>query len=81
VAPIGVADPSVVLLTAGAHNSAYFEHAFLAQQMGIELVEGQDLFGRDYLNAAPVRGVRQGGGGESMEAAVMVAESAQQQQQ
>jgi uncharacterized circularly permuted ATP-grasp superfamily protein len=47
VAPIGVADPTVVLLTAGAHNSAYFEHAFLAQQMGIELVEGQDLFVRD----------------------------------
>ena len=37
----------MVLLTAGAHNSAYFEHAFLAQQMGIELVEGQDLFVRD----------------------------------
>jgi uncharacterized circularly permuted ATP-grasp superfamily protein len=34
-------------LTAGSHNSAYFEHAFLAQQMGIELVEGQDLFVRD----------------------------------
>jgi uncharacterized circularly permuted ATP-grasp superfamily protein len=33
-----------VLLTPGAYNSAYFEHAFLAQQMGIELVEGQDLF-------------------------------------
>jgi uncharacterized circularly permuted ATP-grasp superfamily protein len=47
VAPIGVADPTVVLLTAGAHNSAYFEHAFLAQQMGIELVEGQDLFVRN----------------------------------
>jgi uncharacterized circularly permuted ATP-grasp superfamily protein len=36
-----------VLLTPGANNSAYFEHAFLAQQMGIELVEGQDLFVRD----------------------------------
>ena len=47
VAPTGVADPTVVLLTAGAHNSAYFEHAFLAQQMGIELVEGHDLFVRD----------------------------------
>jgi uncharacterized circularly permuted ATP-grasp superfamily protein len=47
VAPVGVADPTVALLTAGAHNSAYFEHAFLAQQMGIELVEGQDLFVRD----------------------------------
>src|SRR5471032_3146263 len=44
VAPTGVADPIVVLLTAGAHNSAYFEHAFLAQQMGVELVEGKDLF-------------------------------------
>jgi uncharacterized circularly permuted ATP-grasp superfamily protein len=44
VAPSGVNDPTVVLLTPGAYNSAYFEHAFLAQQMGIELVEGQDLF-------------------------------------
>jgi uncharacterized circularly permuted ATP-grasp superfamily protein len=44
VAPQGVADPTVVLLTPGMYNSAYFEHAFLAQQMGIELVEGQDLF-------------------------------------
>jgi uncharacterized circularly permuted ATP-grasp superfamily protein len=32
-----------VVLTPGAHNSAYFEHAFLARQMGIELVEGRDL--------------------------------------
>jgi uncharacterized circularly permuted ATP-grasp superfamily protein len=47
VAPIGVAQPVVVVLTPGAHNSAYFEHAFLAQQMGVELVEGQDLFVRD----------------------------------
>ncbi len=47
VAPVGVTDPTVVLLTAGAHNSAYFEHAFLAQQMGVELVEGLDLFVRD----------------------------------
>jgi len=47
VAPSGVTDPTVVLLTPGAYNSAYFEHAFLAQQMGIELVEGQDLFVRD----------------------------------
>jgi uncharacterized circularly permuted ATP-grasp superfamily protein len=47
VAPVGAADPTVVLLTPGAHNSAYFEHAFLAQQMGVELVEGQDLFVRD----------------------------------
>lgn len=37
-------DPTVVLLTPGRFNSAYFEHAFLARQMGIELVEGADLF-------------------------------------
>jgi uncharacterized circularly permuted ATP-grasp superfamily protein len=46
-APEGVADPTVVLLTPGSYNSAYFEHTFLAQQMGIELVEGQDLLVRD----------------------------------
>ncbi|TVP58127.1 MAG: circularly permuted type 2 ATP-grasp protein [Halomonadaceae bacterium] len=40
-------DPEVVLLTPGRFNSAYFEHAFLARQMGIELVEGADLFVRD----------------------------------
>ncbi|MBS1703186.1 MAG: circularly permuted type 2 ATP-grasp protein [Armatimonadetes bacterium] len=40
-------DPNVVLLTPGVFNSAYFEHAFLAQQMGIELVEGRDLFTDD----------------------------------
>jgi uncharacterized circularly permuted ATP-grasp superfamily protein len=49
VAPGGILDPAVVLLTPGSSNSAYFEHAFLAQQMGIELVEGQDLFVRDGL--------------------------------
>jgi uncharacterized circularly permuted ATP-grasp superfamily protein len=38
-----VDNPTIVLLTPGHYNSAYFEHAFLAQQMGIELVEGQDL--------------------------------------
>jgi uncharacterized circularly permuted ATP-grasp superfamily protein len=44
VAPRHVDNPVIVLLTPGHYNSAYFEHAFLAQQMGIELVEGQDLF-------------------------------------
>ncbi len=44
VAPQGVDDPTVVVMTPGMYNSAYFEHAFLAQQMGVELVEGQDLF-------------------------------------
>jgi uncharacterized circularly permuted ATP-grasp superfamily protein len=47
VAPRGVDDPTVVLLTPGAANSAYFEHAFLAQQMGVELVEGKDMFVHD----------------------------------
>ena len=44
VAPEGVDDPTVVVMTPGMYNSAYFEHAFLAQQMGVELVEGKDLF-------------------------------------
>jgi len=44
VAPAAVNDPTVVVLTPGMYNSAYFEHAFLAQQMGVELVEGQDMF-------------------------------------
>jgi len=44
VAPLGVSDPVVVVMTPGMYNSAYFEHAFLAQQMGVELVEGKDLF-------------------------------------
>jgi uncharacterized circularly permuted ATP-grasp superfamily protein len=43
LAPEYVADPTVVLLTPGIYNSAYFEHSFLAQQLGIELVEGRDL--------------------------------------
>jgi len=47
IAPPGVADPTIVLLTPGAHNSAYFEHTYLARQMGIEIVEGRDLVVRD----------------------------------
>jgi uncharacterized circularly permuted ATP-grasp superfamily protein len=43
-APPGVADPFVVVLTPGVHNAAYFEHTLLARLMGIELVEGRDLF-------------------------------------
>ena len=42
-APAGVADPCVVVLTPGVYNSAYFEHAWLARAMGVELVEGRDL--------------------------------------
>ena len=40
-------DPTIVVLTPGVHNSAYFEHTFLARQMGVELVEGRDLFVHD----------------------------------
>ncbi len=47
VAPRDAENPVIVLLTPGHFNSAYFEHAFLAQQMGIELVEGSDLFVQD----------------------------------
>jgi uncharacterized circularly permuted ATP-grasp superfamily protein len=46
-APHGVREPVVVVLTPGQYNSAYFEHAFLAQQMGVELVESADLFVKD----------------------------------
>jgi uncharacterized circularly permuted ATP-grasp superfamily protein len=43
VAPAGVSSPRVAVLTPGVHNSAYFEHSYLARQMGVELVEGRDL--------------------------------------
>jgi uncharacterized circularly permuted ATP-grasp superfamily protein len=46
-AAANVADPNVVVLTPGVYNSAYFEHSLLARQMGVELVEGRDLFCRD----------------------------------
>jgi uncharacterized circularly permuted ATP-grasp superfamily protein len=46
-APAHSQDPRVVLLTPGRFNSAYFEHVFLAEEMGIELVEGRDLFVQD----------------------------------
>ncbi|CAM3701333.1 circularly permuted type 2 ATP-grasp protein [Cohnella lubricantis] len=48
LAPGGKSDPVIALLTPGSFNSAYFEHAFLAQQMGLELVEGRDLVCRDH---------------------------------
>ncbi|TVR40584.1 MAG: circularly permuted type 2 ATP-grasp protein [Planctomycetota bacterium] len=47
VAPGGNPDPQVVVLTPGRYNSAYYEHTFLAQQMGVELVEGSDLVVED----------------------------------
>jgi uncharacterized circularly permuted ATP-grasp superfamily protein len=55
----GAPDPTVVVLTPGMYNSAYFEHAFLAQQMGVELVEGQDLFVKDrFVYMRTTRGPR-----------------------
>ena len=48
-APPGAGDPTVVVLTPGVFNSAYFEHAFLARQMGVELVEGRDLVVEDHV--------------------------------
>ncbi|MCD7101421.1 circularly permuted type 2 ATP-grasp protein [Pseudoclavibacter sp. 13-3] len=51
-APADVDDPTVVVLTPGMHNSAYYEHTLLARRMGVELVEGRDLFctgGRVYM--------------------------------
>ncbi|MEC5152065.1 circularly permuted type 2 ATP-grasp protein [Cryobacterium sp. GrIS_2_6] len=59
-APAGVEDPNVVVLTPGVFNSAYFEHTLLARLMGVELVEGRDLFcsgGRVWMRttAGPTR--------------------------
>ncbi len=47
IAPAGVADPTIVILTPGPYNSAYFEHTYLARQMGVEIVEGSDLVVQD----------------------------------
>jgi uncharacterized circularly permuted ATP-grasp superfamily protein len=47
IAPPGIADPQVVLLSPGTYNSAYFEHVFLAREMGVPLVEGSDLLVED----------------------------------
>jgi uncharacterized circularly permuted ATP-grasp superfamily protein len=49
LAPDGRDEPTIVLLTPGVYNSAYFEHTFLARQMGIELVEGRDLIVHDNI--------------------------------
>ncbi|MGC5616513.1 circularly permuted type 2 ATP-grasp protein [Georgenia sp. Z1491] len=57
-APDGVDDPTVVVLTPGVYNSAYFEHSLLARLMGVELVEGRDLFvagGRVYMRTTSGR--------------------------
>lgn len=60
LAPSRKSDPVIALLTPGSFNSAYFEHAFLAQQMGLELVEGRDLVCRDHkIYIRGLKGLRQ----------------------
>jgi uncharacterized circularly permuted ATP-grasp superfamily protein len=59
LAPANLPDPTVVVLTPGINNSAYFEHSFLAQQMGVELVEGRDLVVADgYLQMRTTKGLQ-----------------------
>jgi uncharacterized circularly permuted ATP-grasp superfamily protein len=59
LAPKGVDDPTVVLLTPGINNSAYYEHLYLAKQMGIELVEGTDLVvDQDHVFMRTTRGLK-----------------------
>ncbi len=59
LAPPNLPDPTVVVLTPGIYNSAYFEHSFLAQQMGVELVEGRDLVVADgYLQMRTTKGLQ-----------------------
>ena len=59
LAPPHLPEPTVVVLTPGIYNSAYFEHSFLAQQMGVELVEGRDLVIVDgYLQMKTTKGLR-----------------------
>jgi uncharacterized circularly permuted ATP-grasp superfamily protein len=58
ISPTHIGDPNVVVLTPGIYNSAYFEHSFLAQQMGTELVEGRDLVvSRGFVNARTTHGL------------------------
>lgn len=59
LAPAHLPDPTVVVLTPGIYNSAYFEHSYLAQQMGVELVEGRDLVVADgYLQMRTTKGLQ-----------------------
>ena len=59
LAPPSLPDPTVVVMTPGQHNSTYFEHSFLAQQMGVELVEGRDLVVADgYLQMRTTKGLK-----------------------
>lgn len=57
-APVGVENPRAVLLTPGIYNSAYYDHVFLAQQMGLQLVEGRDLIAvNDIVYMKTIRGL------------------------
>ena len=59
VAPGGIEDPTIAVLTPGLYNSAYFEHSFLARQMGVELVEGRDLVVENgYVHARTTTGLK-----------------------
>jgi uncharacterized circularly permuted ATP-grasp superfamily protein len=59
IAPSGVENPTIAVLTPGCFNSAYFEHCFLARQMGIDIVEGRDLVVHDNrLHMRTIRGLR-----------------------
>ena len=59
IAPAGVEKPVIGVLTPGIYNSAYFEHSFLSQQMGVELVEGQDLIVTDgYVHMLTTKGLQ-----------------------
>lgn len=59
IAPTAAHEPTVVVLTPGSYNSAYFEHCFLAQQMGVEVVQGSDLVVSDgYVHARTTRGLK-----------------------
>ncbi|MBF0350424.1 MAG: circularly permuted type 2 ATP-grasp protein [SAR324 cluster bacterium] len=59
IAPEGVDDPTIVVLSPGMYNSAYFEHSFLAQQMGVPLVEGSDLVVKNgFVQMSTTRGLQ-----------------------
>lgn len=59
LAPDGIESPTIGVLTPGIYNSAYFEHSFLSQQMGVELVEGRDLIVSDgYVHMLTTKGLK-----------------------
>jgi uncharacterized circularly permuted ATP-grasp superfamily protein len=57
VSPLGIDDPTCVVLSPGMYNSAYFEHSYLAQRMGVQLVEGRDLYvDKNFVYMKTIRG-------------------------